>query len=837
MWRNYVTVGLRALAKNKVYAFINIFGLALGIAACLLILTFVRYEFSYDNWLPGADRAYQLQDFYKPTARGGEEYKLQVTSFASGTALRKDFPQIDKVVYFLTPGVVVMQNGQPTDTPDPVFVDGNIFDILQVPFVQGDPTHALDDLHGVVLSEKEAKERFGNVNPIGKTLTLVSQDMTTDYRVTGVFKDIPKNSHFTMSLVARFDPQTYFAKGPTFLTSWNSQGGYVYAKLKPGVDVKDIQAQFPAWAKRNIPDDQNPNGPKTNPGDYQFWRLTNIRDVHLGEAQQSGMTLGSDKGTVLTFAVVALLILGMACVNFTNLATARASQRAREVALRKVLGATRRQLILQFVGESILVALLATLVALALVELAIVPLNSLLNAEMHIRYFGSEGVLLPVLLLAIAVGLAGGLYPAFYLSRFQPARVLKANKSAADAEGNGKLRNLLVVAQFAVSIGLIICTAVVYAQTVYARTADSGYKREGLLQINGMARPQVEPVARSIMQEIAKLPGVVAVGRGSIGVNGGNNSVTDAQRPGAPEPVNVGTYGIDPGFVQAMGMRVIAGRNFSEGIAMDDATTPQPVDIAAEKALVARGLNVILSESAAKRLGFASPQAAIGQQIQAGITVPEAGGLVPSTVVGVVSDVRFRTVRDPLQPIMYNYQTKFFRHLEVRFAGVEPATLRSEIEAIWKKQVPDIPFNARFVTDIVNQMYNADETRAELFGAFAILAVVIGCLGLFGLAAFTAERRTKEIGIRKVLGARTRDIVQLLVWQFSRPVLIANLIAWPVAWWVMRDWLNQFDMRIPLGPTPFLVAGLLALGIAVATIAAHAWRVARTNPVYALRYE
>jgi putative ABC transport system permease protein len=836
MWRNYLTVGLRALTKNKVYAFINIFGLSLGIAACLLILTFVRYEFSYDSWMPGSENAYQLQDFYKPTERGGEEMKLQVTSFVSGTALEKDFPQVEKRVYITGGGMVFLQDGQAIRPQSAYFADGNLFDILQVPFVLGDRAHALDDPNALVLSENEAKARFGDENPIGKTLTVMSDEMRADYRVTGVFKNLPKNSHIRLNVIARFNPQSYFAKNPNFLTSWGSQGGYVYIKLRPGTDAAQINSQLAAWEKRNIPNDPSDGGPVTNPGDYQDWRLTNVRDVHLGEAQNATAAPGSDKQTVITFAVVALMILGMACINFTNLATARASQRAREVALRKVLGATRRQLVVQFIGESILVSGIATLIALALAEITLPLLNNFLDADMRITYLGAGGILLPVVLLAIVVGLAGGVYPALYLSSFQPARVLKANKSAADAEGNGRLRNLLVIGQFSVSIGLIICTAIVYSQTIYARTMDAGYRKEGLIQLNGIAAPQTEAVARTLREEIRKIPGVTHVARTSIGVNPGNNNVTSARLAGQTNPIDLGVYGIEPGAVEALGMKLLAGRNFNEANAMDDSTTPSPVDIAAERAIVARGTNVILSESATKRLGFSTPQEAIGKLMQVGFTVPEAGTWVPATIVGVVGDVRYRTVREPLQPIVYYYQTRGYNRLLVRATG-ELKPVQDQVEAVWKRLVPEIPFNARAVTEIVHNLYNRDETRAQLFGMFAILAVVIGCLGLFGLAAFTAERRTKEIGIRKVLGARTHDIVRLLVWQFSRPVLIANLIAWPVAWWVMRDWLNQFDVRMALSPTPFVVAGVLALAIAVGTIGAHAIRIARTNPVHALRYE
>jgi putative ABC transport system permease protein len=462
--------------------------------------------------------------------------------------------------------------------------------------------------------------------------------------------------------------------------------------------------------------------------------------------------------------------------------------------------------------------------------------NDFLDADMTVRYLGTGGLLLPIVVLVVVVGAAGGLYPAFYLSRFQPAKVLKANKSSSDAEGTGRLRNILVVSQFAVSIGLIVCTGVIYAQTVYARTVDPGYKRDGLLQIQNVGADEIKPVMKTLKQEMSRIPGVRAVALTGIGVNPGNNSVASVYLPGNPKSVDLGTYAIEPDFIPTMDMKLLAGRNFSESIAMDDATTPFPVVPEAERAIVKRGINVVMTELAVQRLGFKTPAEAIGKQINSALTYPEFG-LVPTTIVGVVKDARFRSVRDPLQPIMYYYATTNHNALMIRFEGIEPKRIMSDVENAWKRVVPTVPFTADFVDDRVKRLYERDEARGQLFAAFAILAVVIGCLGLFGLAAFTAERRTKEIGIRKVLGARTRDIVRLLAWQFSKPVLVANLIAWPVAWWVMRDWLNNFDARITLGPTPFVLAGALALAIALGTIGGHAFRVARANPINALRYE
>jgi putative ABC transport system permease protein len=835
MWRNYVTVGIRALTKNKAYAFINIAGLALGLAACVLILLYVRYETSYDRWMKDADRAFQLQTFYQATETGGEEMKMQVSAITAGRALKKDYPQqVESLVWVRGFSPVVLQDGQASEIEDLRMADGNLFEIFPVPFIHGSPATALPDTNSIALSESEARKRFGTTDAIGKRLTIVDNMGNVDYRVTGVFKDWPKNTSFSANAVARFDLGVQFADREQVVTGWSNQQGWNYVRLRSPEDAALINANMPAWEKRNIPDEIT-EGRRENVGDVQDYRLTAVPDVHLGEAQDASVEPGNDRLTVITFAVIALLILGMACINFTNLATARASQRAREVALRKVLGASRKQLILQFLGESILVTAIAMIVALAAVELLLPAFDAFLEADMRLSYLGSDGVLLPVLALVVVVGVAAGLYPAFYLARFEPAKILKANKSSSDAQGSGRLRNALVVGQFAVSIGLIICTAVIYAQTVYARTADAGYQRDGLLQVGNLGYKGVDGRDTQVTEQIRRVPGVVAAARTQIAVNPGGNSVSSVYLPGSTTGIDLGQYAVETDFFRTMGMKIVAGRGFSDAVGRDDATTPYPLDRAAEQAFAHRGQNIVITREAARRLGFANPQDAIGKEARSQMTLPELG-MVPLTIVGVVEDARFRSVRDPLQPIMYIMQRNGFGDIVVRFNG-DPATVRDQVGAVWKRVIPQVPFEGEFADDIVREQYERDEARGQLFAGFAVLAIVIGCLGLFGLAAFTAERRTKEIGIRKVLGAKSRDIVRLLVWQFSRPVLIANLIAWPVAWWLMRDWLNGFDARISLTPAPFLLAGLLALMIAVLTIGGHAWRVAQTSPIKALRYE
>ena len=832
MWRNYLTVGIRALAKNKTYAFINIFGLAIGMAACLMILVFVRYEMSYDKWLPGSENVYQIQSWYK-SAETGEEDQLQMTPYTAGKALRKDFPQIEQEVYVFPTTPVFIKDGQAAAMEDFLFADGNFLDVVPLPMLRGGH-EALAQANSAVMTRSEAIKRFGTDDVVGRTLSVISRGKTRDYKITGILADLPKNSHMKISTITRIDLPAFWADTPNQLTCWGCQGGWVYVKLRPGSDPDAIRRNLAAWEKRAIPD-ENAGEARFNAGDEQDWKVVNVQDVHLGRAQNGTMTPGNDQRTIVTFAIIALLILGMACVNFTNLATARASQRAREVALRKVLGANRQQLITQFLGESILVAALAMLLALALVELLLPPLSAFLEASLSIRYFGAGGVFLPIILLVLIVGAAGGLYPAFYLSRFQPARVLKANKSSAEASGSGRLRNALVVGQFAVSIGLIICTAIVYAQTVYARTADPGYKRDHILQVEELNRYQLIALGETIADQTRRVPGVTAVGLTTLGVATDNQNNTGFMVAGNPKPVNIGYYQVDTGYRDAMGLKMIAGRWLDESRQMDDMTLPYPPDEPSQRAIAARGGNVVINELAVQRLGFKTPRDAVGKTLK-GALVDNEYGLVPVTIVGVVGNTRNRSVKTPLDPMVYQFTRSGHSHMVVRYNG-DPAAVRAGVERVWKGVTREVPFNATFSEDVIQELYEAEDARARTFAGFALLAVIVACLGLFGLAAFTAERRTKEIGIRKVLGARSRDIVRLLAWQFSKPVIVANLIAWPVAWWVMRDWLNGFDARIALGPTPFLLAGGLALAIAIGTIAGHALRVARANPIHALRYE
>ena len=829
MWRNYWTVAVRALAKSRTYSIINIAGLAIGMAACIMILLYIRYEKSYDAWLPDAENTYELQT-WGPHPKDGEPFFFQMASYVTKDRIKKDFPQVVSAAYIQDSEPVFIKDGQASATERFMFTDDDFLKVVNLPLLSGT---TLTQPQTAVISKTEAIKRFGTDQVIGRTITVISRGVKRDFKINGVIKDLPKNSSMKVNAIMRLDYGPFNANNPQFLTCWGCQSGWVFLKVRPGTDISAMQAQMPAWEKRNIQDE--PIGDKPyNAGDDQDWHFINIKDIHLGKAQDSSWTPSNDQRTITTFAVIAVLILAMAVVNFTNLATARASQRAREVALRKVLGATRRQLIVQFVAESILISGVSMLLALTLVEILVKPFAAFLDADLAMNYFGHGGVLLPAILLTLIVGVISGLYPAFFLSRFQPAQVLKANRSAAETPGSGRLRTALVVLQFAVSIGLIICTAVIYGQTVYARTVDPGYKRDHILQVDEMGRAQLWPLAEGIVERTKRIPGVVAAGVTDIGINTDNNNNNFIIPPGSSERVLIGQYNVGQGFMDAMGLKLLAGRWF-DNREIDDSTTPYPPDPQVEKAIHDRGMNVVINQYAAKKLGFRNPQDAVGKVVR-GDMVGQDLGMMNVTVIGVVGDSRFRTVRTPIEPIMFHKVRTGPGWMIVRYNG-DPQAVRASLEREWKQTTNEVPFNAKFSDDVVGEAYKKEDARAQMFAAFSVLAVIIGCLGLFGLAAFTAERRTKEIGIRKVLGARTRDIVRLLVWQFSRPVIAANLIAWPVAWWLMRDWLNNFDQRITLGPVPFLIAAAIALGIAIATVVGHSVRVARANPIHALRYE
>ena len=833
MWRNYLTVAVRALFKQRTYAFINILGLALGLAAALLLLLYVRHETRFDRWLPEAERVYQVQSINTDPETGRVSVQ-QGSHGAVADPLEKDFPQIEAAARADQEELVLLRGAEPVFAAA-WMTEPEFFRILALPFLRGDPRTALAGADDLVLSRSEAMRFFGTLDVVGRTLTNIRSGEKRGMRVTGVFEDLPRNSHLDIDAVGRIGAEE------AANCSWGCINGAVYAKLRPGASAEAINAALPAWEKRNIPP-VDVGGVKVSEGDAFDWRLVNVRDVHLSGAEPlSSDRPTNDRTTIVSFTVIAFLILGIASANFVNLATARAGQRAREVALRKVLGATRRQLIAQFLGESVLLTAVAMLIALALLELTTPGFSDYLGADLEMAYLGPDGLLAPIVGLTLVVGLLGGLYPAFVLSRYQPGVVLKANRSSAEPGGAGRLRTALVVAQFAVSIGLIVCTAVIYAQTRFVRTTDAGYQRGGILQVENLNRAAVLPVTETLIREAKAVPGVRNAAAGAISIASGTTLNNGVQVPGRAKPITIGWYSVSPEFHETMGLKLLAGRALSRRYAKDSHRLDDVV-LAGGDALdarmrqyAARGSNVVVNRLAARQLGFPDPTEALGKTLRVG-TYPDRIGMLPVTVVGVVEDSRFRSMREPPEPMIF-HDDGLYRTLIVRYASPRPEAVRDAVGAVWRRLVPEMPYVSEYEDAELAELYRTDEARGVGFAAFALLAVVIACLGLFGLAAFTAERRTKEIGVRKVFGATARDIVRLLAWQFSKPVILANVVAWPVAWWTMRAWLNGFDARVALTPEPFLLAGLLALAIAIGTISGHALRVARTNPVHALRYE
>src|SRR5688572_30102603 len=404
MWRNYWTVAVRALAKSKTYSIINIAGLAIGMAACIMILLYIRYEQSYDEWIPDVENTYQFQTYGK-NPDDGQEFNLRMASYVTKERIKKDFPQVVAAAYIQDNEPVFIQDGQASATEDFMFTDDDFLKVVSLPLVAGTTLTAPQT---AVITQSEAVKRFGTDQVIGRTLTVISRGEKRDFKINGVLKDLPKNSHMMVNAIMRLDYVAFNANGPQFLTCWGCQSGWVYLKVRPGTDIKAMEAQLPAWEKRNIPNE--PIGDiMYNQGTNQDWHFVNLKDIHLGIAQDGAMRPGNDRRSINTFAIIAILILGMAVVNFTNLATARASQRAREVALRKVLGATRKQLIVQFVSESVLISAASMLLALALVELLVRPFAAFLDSEITINYFGSDVILLPAVALTLLVGIASGL--------------------------------------------------------------------------------------------------------------------------------------------------------------------------------------------------------------------------------------------------------------------------------------------------------------------------------------------------------------------------------------------------------------------------------------------
>lgn len=824
MWRNYLTVAVRNLARHRLYSALTIGGLALGLAACLLIFLFVTDELSYDRWLRHSERLALFEVEFRVPGRDPMHFAGSPGPLRA--ALEKEFPsQVET-------SARIYRHREPVKVGDRQllthvsYVDPSFFDVLDLPVLAGDRHKALADARSIALTQQLARSLFGEEPALGKVLTVEGKH---DYTVVAVLADLPERTHLAIDAIALLDVERYRDR-PWITEQWTSASMVLYAKFRSEAARAHVAANMKGLIDRNVRLDV-PGWEKLPASSFVSFPVKPVLDVHLHGRADGYPKPGGDAAVVLALIAIAGLILIIACINFVNLATARAMQRAREVAMRKVLGATRRQLVLQHLGEAMLAAGLALVLALALVELALPPFAGFLHKDLALRY-GDPALVAAALGLVLAVGTLGGLYPAFYLARFEPARVLKANQSSTS--GSATLRNALVVFQFAVSIALIACTATVYAQTVYARTVDLGFAREHRASLTGLQQLPQKELRETLRREVAALPGVRAASLSSDKppLDDSSNDLLFLTPDQTGAQLLVEKLYVDLDFFRVLEVEPLAGRLFSADF---------PGDFLIEASETATGSQaVVVNQTFVRKLGLARPEEAVGKVLWQ--MADEQRRQARTTIVGVVPDLHLRSLRDPIPPLYFVLSRSYLSELTFVIEAGRTTEVMAAVEQIWNRLAAGVPMQATFLQDELHAQYDADEQRGTMFAGFASFAVLIACLGLFGLAAFSAERRTKEIGMRKVLGASVFDIVRLLVWQFSRPVLLANLIAWPVAFVLMQRWLGGFRNAISLtAPLTALAifggAGLVSLLIAWLTTGGHAYRVARGSPGRALRYE
>ena len=827
MFRNYLTVALRNLIRHKLYSIINIAGLTVGLACVLFIILFARDELSYDKWIPDTANLYRLELTIHAPSR--PPMAFADIAYPMPAAMRDEVPGVTGMTR-LSSEPMTLTSGDRQFPESVNVVDPNFFQVIKLPVVIGDPAQILKQPESVVLTESAARKFFGNANPIGKTITdgkgkcgqsdTACRDSTVPLTVTGVIRDLPHNTQISGEV---FIPNTSIADYSTdeVKQSWFSQSGWGWVTLAPGTDPGTINAKMKPLLDRAL-------GPMIKQLGFNNLTGSQAYEVHLTPFTQVHLTsdhwsynLTAPGSMAMFYGVIAIgmLILLVACFNFMNLATARAMMRAREISLRKTVGAKRSQLVFQFLGESVLMALLGLILALALVEMLLPAFGSFMQRPLTVDLVSGWPVLLLIVAVAVAAGLIGGSYPAVILSGFRPATVLRTNSSGQG--GSGRLRATLVVLQFAVSIGLGIAAAVVFGQISYARGLELGFQRDNILVIGHAGRIFMDG-RQSFVQALRANPGILDMTLSDIVPfdQGQNNDAI--KLPGAPDLLLFTKVVINPSFPTFYGMRLLAGRQLSATRALDEFSSMNAGDVANT------GHSILINESAAARLGF-TPEQAVGKTI--------LYDTFPVVIVGVLADAKFAGAREPVRPTDYVYDPKAAGQVSVRLRpDMIPQTV-TFIDKAWHTFAPIASVNRHFLDDSFGQLYQDEERQGQIFGIFVAIAIFIACLGLFGLAAFTAGRRTKEIGLRKVFGGRTGDVVKLLLWQFSIPALIANLIAWPLAWYYLHDWLDGYAYRISLSPLYFLGAAAVALLIAWLTVLSHAVRVARATPIGALRYE
>jgi putative ABC transport system permease protein len=810
MIKNYFKITWRNLMKYKFISFINLFGLTVGLTCCLLITTYVLNELSYDQYNKNAENIYRVTRSFN-NADGVVSLNLSTVSPPFGYYFPTDFQEIKKMTRLLNAGSMPFKyKDKLIDEPDVYFADENLFDVFTLKVLEGNPEKALSDPFSVMLTEDVAKKYFGNEDPMNKVIKVNNQ---FDVKVTGIYKGFPQNSFMHPGVLVSFntlkDSAVYGAEN--LRTNWGNNSFFTFLELPNHYDPKKMITRFPAFLDKRMAGQYGPN----QPSKFTKLGLQKLTDIHLYSHTDYEAEPNGDINKVYIFSAIALFILLIACINYMNLSTARSALRAKEIGIRKVIGARRKELIFQFLSESVLVAWSAILIAFLLLYYTLPWLSQVSGQQLTINILWKWQVLVPLFLTPFVVGILSGLYPALFMSSFQPVKTLKGLFKAG--EGNISFRKVLVVAQFTISIVLIITTIIVFQQLRYMQNTSLGYNKEHIITLPyyNSINPQYDAFRNDLLQNTA----IKDVARSSrvptgrlLDATGASTMVGDSMQPVTADIKNVSA---DYDFIPTYGIQLAAGRNFSRDYSMDTS-------------------NFILNEAAIKAIGWKSPQEAIGRNFMYGGT--------KGKVIGVIKDFHFESLQHEIVPmILLNPPTtptdSRFNNLSIKLAGNNiPAALVS-VEKIWKRYLPELPYRYSFLDANYNKLYQSEQRQGTIFTVFACIAIFIACLGLFGLSAFEITQRVKEIGVRKVLGAKVSSIVTLLSKDFLKLVLIATIIAFPIAWYAMSHWLHGFAYRVDMHWWVFVLSAILALIIALITVSFQAIKAAIANPVESLRSE
>ena len=811
MIKNYFKIAWRNLLKYKFISFINLFGLTVGLTCCLLITTYIINELSYDRYNKNAENIYRVTRTFN-TKDGVVSLKLSTISPPFGYYFPTDFPEIQKMTRLLNNGNTPFKYKEKLiNEPDVYFADNNLFDVFTLKVLEGNPKTALEEPFSVMMSEDVAKKYFGNEDPMNKVLRAYN---TFDVKVTGVYKGFPENSHMHPGMLISFntlkDSAVYGAEN--LRTNWGNNSFFTFLVLPKNYDPKRMIAQFPAFIDRRM-DHKDYGGDL--PSKYTTLGLQKLTDIHLYSHTDYEAEANGDISRVYIFSIIALFILLIACINYMNLSTARSALRAREIGIRKVIGARKKELILQFLSESVIISWTAILLAFVCLYFALPWLNKVSGQHLTIAILYKWQVLIPILLTPFIVGILAGLYPALFMSAFQPVKTLKGLFKAGG--GNISLRKVLVVAQFAISIVLIITTIIVYQQLTYMQNTALGYNKEHVVTLPyyNAVNTQYDAFRNQLLQN-ANIKDVARSSRIPTGrlldASGASTIVGDSMRPVTADIKFVAT---DYQFIPTYGIKMAAGRNFSKAYGTDTS-------------------NFILNEAAVKAIGWKSPADAIGKNF--------AYDNEKGKVIGVVADFHFESLRQEIVPMIFIYRSTTpnnsnYNALSVKIGGNNIPGAMATIEKAWRQFLPDMPYQYSFLDEKFSKLYEAETRQGTIFTVFACIAIFIACLGLFGLSAFAITQRVKEIGVRKVLGAKVGTIVTLLSKDFLKLVLVAWLIAFPIAWYAMAKWLEHFAYRINIHWWVFALSGILALLVALLTVGFQAMKAAVANPVKSLRTE